>query len=118
MKTYGREDVQSHVFLTSALVGGEWSASRPGHFFPGERVVDSHWTGGWLGPRTGLDDVERRKILHLPGFKLQPFSRRAHSKSLYRLRYPGSLVYYNRFGSADNLTRSALSNFPMVLCVA
>jgi hypothetical protein len=28
MKTYGGVDVQIHVFLTSALVGGEWSASR------------------------------------------------------------------------------------------
>jgi hypothetical protein len=25
-----------HVFLTSALVGGDWSASRPGRFTPGE----------------------------------------------------------------------------------
>jgi hypothetical protein len=27
MKTYGGVDVQIHIFLTSALVGGEWSAS-------------------------------------------------------------------------------------------
>jgi hypothetical protein len=29
MKTYAGEDVQIRAFLTSALVGGEWSASRP-----------------------------------------------------------------------------------------
>jgi hypothetical protein len=34
MKTYGGVDVQTHVFLTSALVGGEWSASRPGRVTP------------------------------------------------------------------------------------
>jgi hypothetical protein len=28
MKTYSGVDVQIHIFLTSALVGGEWSASR------------------------------------------------------------------------------------------
>jgi hypothetical protein len=28
--------VQIHVFLTSALVGGEWSASSPSCFTPGE----------------------------------------------------------------------------------
>jgi hypothetical protein len=36
MKMYGELDVQIHVFWTSALAGGEWSASRPGHFTPKE----------------------------------------------------------------------------------
>jgi hypothetical protein len=35
---YGGVDVQTHLFLTLALVGGEWSASRPGCFTPGERA--------------------------------------------------------------------------------
>jgi hypothetical protein len=34
MKAYGGVDIYIHVFLTSALVGGEWSASRPGRFTP------------------------------------------------------------------------------------
>jgi hypothetical protein len=34
MKAYGGVDAQIHIFLTSALVGGEWSASRPGRFTP------------------------------------------------------------------------------------
>jgi hypothetical protein len=59
MKAYGGVDVQTHIFLTSALVGGEWSASRPGHFTPWERAPGTHWTGGWVGPRAGLDDVEK-----------------------------------------------------------
>jgi hypothetical protein len=29
MKTYGGVDVYTRVFLTLALVGGEWSASHP-----------------------------------------------------------------------------------------
>jgi hypothetical protein len=44
-----------------------------------------------VDPRAGLDDVEKRKFLTLPGLELQPLSRPAHSQSLYRLRYPGSL---------------------------
>jgi hypothetical protein len=32
MKANGGVDVKIHIFLTSALVGGEWSASRPGRF--------------------------------------------------------------------------------------
>jgi hypothetical protein len=41
--------------LTSALDGGEWSASRPGRFIPGERPPGTHQVGGWVGPRAGLD---------------------------------------------------------------
>jgi hypothetical protein len=36
MKTYGGVDVQIHIFLTSALVGGEWSASLRCRFTPGK----------------------------------------------------------------------------------
>jgi hypothetical protein len=60
MKAYGGVDVQIHIFLTSALVGGECSASRSGRFIPGERAPGTHWIGGWVGPRAGLDDVEKR----------------------------------------------------------
>jgi hypothetical protein len=37
MKAYGGVDALIHIFLTSALAGGEWSASRPGRFTPGEK---------------------------------------------------------------------------------
>jgi hypothetical protein len=59
MKTYGGGDVQIHVFLTSALVGGEWSPSRPSRFTPKERVPGTHRIGGWVGPRASLDDMEK-----------------------------------------------------------
>jgi hypothetical protein len=37
-------------------------------FSPGERTPDTHWTGGWVGPRAGLDTEAREKILSpLPG---------------------------------------------------
>jgi hypothetical protein len=42
---YGGVDVKTHVFLTLALVGGEWSASRPGRFTLGERASGTHWIG-------------------------------------------------------------------------
>jgi hypothetical protein len=51
-------DVYIHIFLTSALAGGEWSGSRPGRFTPG-----THWIGSWVGPRVGLGSVEMRKFL-------------------------------------------------------
>jgi hypothetical protein len=37
-KTYGGVGVQLHNFLISVLVGGEWSASHPCRFNPGERA--------------------------------------------------------------------------------
>jgi hypothetical protein len=36
METYGGVDIETDVFLTLAVFGGEWSASRPGRFTPGE----------------------------------------------------------------------------------
>jgi len=55
-------EVQLHAFFTSALVGGELSASRPGHFTPKERAPGTHWIGGLMGPRTVLGAVVKRKI--------------------------------------------------------
>jgi hypothetical protein len=48
--------------LTSALDGGEWSASRPGRFTTRERGPGTHWIGGWVGPRAVLDAAVKRKI--------------------------------------------------------
>jgi hypothetical protein len=48
--------------LTSALDGGEWSASRPGRFTPRERASVTHWIGDWVAPRTVLDAAVKRKI--------------------------------------------------------
>jgi hypothetical protein len=70
MKAYGGMDVEIHVFLTSALVGSELSTSRPGRFTSGERAFSTHWIRVWVGLRTGLDEVGKRKFLTLPELKL------------------------------------------------
>jgi hypothetical protein len=61
--------------LTSALDGGEWSASRPGRFLsPGKDPLPStHWLGGWVGSRAGLDAVVWRKFISLQNFNLKMF---------------------------------------------
>jgi hypothetical protein len=38
-----------------------------------------------VGPGAGLDYVEKRKFLTLPGLELQPLGHPAHSQTLYRL---------------------------------
>jgi hypothetical protein len=84
MKVHGGVDAYSHIFCISALAGGECSASRPGRFIPGERGPGTHSLGGWVGHRAGLDNVEKRKFLTLPGLELRPLGRPALSQSLYQ----------------------------------
>jgi hypothetical protein len=48
--------------LTLTLEKGEWSASRPSRFTTRKRAPGTHWIGGWMGLRAGLDAVETRKI--------------------------------------------------------
>jgi hypothetical protein len=78
MKAYVGVDVYIHVFLTSALAGGEWSTSHPDRFTPpgkeplvliGQEVKwtpEPVWTT-W------------RKFLTLPRLELRPLSRPARS---------------------------------------
>jgi hypothetical protein len=81
----GGEEYSSYSFLTSALDGGEWSASRPGRTFTsGERTPGTHCTGGWVGLRAGLDTEVRGKIF-CPCRESNPDrpGRPARSKALY-----------------------------------
>jgi hypothetical protein len=77
MKTYVRVDVWIHVLLSSEFYGGEWSPSHLAFFVSGERATGTHSIGGWVGPRAGLDDVEKRKILLLAGLELRLLGRSA-----------------------------------------
>jgi hypothetical protein len=83
MKAYGEWMYRSTFFLTSALAGDEWSASRPDRFTPEERTPGTHWIGCWVDPRAGLDGVEKRKFSTLPGLELRPLGCPARSQSLY-----------------------------------
>lgn len=48
------------AFLISTLDGGDWPATCPGPFNTEERA---HWIQGRMGPRSGLDAVEKKKSL-------------------------------------------------------
>jgi hypothetical protein len=84
----------SSTFLDLALDGGEWSASLSYRFTPGERAPGTHWLGGWVNPRAGLDAMEKKKHLALSEIEPEPCS-----SSLYRLSYLllGPVLYFNGF---------------------
>jgi hypothetical protein len=73
MMEYGEVD----VVLALALVGSEWSASRPCRFTPGKRA--RRYPMNWVNPRASLDDMEKLKFLTLPGLEHRPFGRPARS---------------------------------------
>jgi hypothetical protein len=83
-----------YSFLTSALDGGEWSASRPGRGLP--RGKDPLYT---LDRRLGGPQSRsghrswRKNPLPMPGIEPRSTSRTVHSQTLYWLSYPGSHTY-------------------------
>jgi hypothetical protein len=56
MKAYGGVAVYIKI-LNSALVGGEWLASRPGSFTPEERAPGTHWIEDWVVHTAGLGKI-------------------------------------------------------------
>jgi hypothetical protein len=57
--SFGVEE-RLHAFLTSALDGGEWSASSPDRFTLRERAPGTHWIGGWVGP---IKEQDKGKVV-------------------------------------------------------
>jgi hypothetical protein len=57
-------------FLTSALVGGAWSASIPCRFSPGEISPSTYLIEGRVGQKAGLNDMEKRKFFTLLALEL------------------------------------------------
>jgi len=56
--------------MTAALEGVSGQQQAPAALYPRERP-DTHFTGGWVGPRAGLDG---QKISPPPGFDPGPSS--------------------------------------------
>jgi hypothetical protein len=83
----------SYSFTTSALDGVVSVTPRP-RVTPRKRTSGTHWAGGWVGPRAGLDTEATGKILlPLPGIEPRPPGRPVRSQTLYGLSYPGSLEH-------------------------
>jgi hypothetical protein len=81
-------DVYIHVFLTSALVGSQWSASIPGRF-TSSKEPRNPLDRRLHGPQNKSGRCgEEQKILPLRRLELWALSRPGRSQSLYRLPYP------------------------------
>jgi hypothetical protein len=63
MKAYWEWRYSSSHYLTSALDGSEWSASRPSRSTRKGTARGNHWIGDWVGPSAVLDAMLKRKIL-------------------------------------------------------
>jgi hypothetical protein len=78
-------------------------------FTPGDRTPGTHWTGGWVGPRAGLDTPARGKILYLcrgsnlDRLVVQPVGRH------YTTELPGSRnkIYQHKFSIRSQLPYTA-----------
>jgi hypothetical protein len=80
----------------------------PARFTLGERAPGTHWIGGWVDARTGLDDLERRKFLTLPGLELRPISCPARSSRYtdYATPAPGLTTVFSRKASGKEMLTS------------
>jgi hypothetical protein len=86
----GGVEVQLHSFLTSAVVGSDWSTSRPSRFAPGKE-------GGWVGP-TCPDVLEKKNICSTYSLIALSVLRKVHSLFqsgvLHRVLSSGSSFFF------------------------
>jgi hypothetical protein len=60
-----KETKEYNSFSTSALDGVSGERHAPAALYPYERTPGTHWIGGWVSLRAGLDTDARGKILCL-----------------------------------------------------
>jgi hypothetical protein len=62
----------------------------PAALYPRGKNLRHHCTGGWVGPRAGLDEEARGKIFCL--YRGSNPGRPVRSQTLHCLNYPGSYI--------------------------
>jgi hypothetical protein len=84
MRRLGERTCISYSFLTSVLDGVSGERHTPAALYPQEKTPVTHWTGGWVGPRAGLDTDARGKILlPLPGIEAGSPGHPVRGRKLY-----------------------------------
>jgi hypothetical protein len=88
---FGRGYVAPTHALPRHYMGASCQRYAPAALYPGEMIPGTHWTGGWVGPRAGLDTEFRWKIvLPLPVIEPRSPGRPVRSQTLYCLSYPAA----------------------------
>jgi hypothetical protein len=89
--------------MTSALDGGEWSASRTGRTLPREKDPDTHWTGVLVDPEPVWTQRLDEKSFAPAGDRPPPHppspSRPVRSQTLYWLSYRVSSFTVSKLSS-------------------
>jgi hypothetical protein len=107
MKTYSMREWRYMSTIFDIGTRLMWSASRSGRFILKEGTPGTHWIGGWVGPRDGVDALEYRK-------SLSPTENRTPALQLIARRYtdwtiPGPL----RIDKGNRITRENLTPVPL-----
>jgi hypothetical protein len=98
---WGKRRYSSYSFSTSALDGGEWSASRPGRALPPGRTlppgkrppVPIVQEAGWAPEPIWTQKIEEKSFAP-PEIEPRSPGRPVRSQTLYCLSYPGSYIFY------------------------
>jgi hypothetical protein len=84
MEAQGGVMYSSYSFTTSAIDGVSGRRHAPAALYPREWTPGTHCTGGWVGPRTGLDTEARGKNpLPLSGIEPRSPGHPVRSQALY-----------------------------------
>jgi hypothetical protein len=86
-------------------------------FSPGERTPGTHCTGGWVGPRSGLDTKAKRNILS-PLLEIEPQSpgRSARSQALYWLSYQAHMLWLHQQFNKETTAQPAKGAWTTEYC--
>jgi hypothetical protein len=85
----GRGNIAPLILDLGTRWGWVVSVTPRPRFTPGEMTPGTHCTGGWVGPRAGLDTEVTGKIFSpQPGIEPRSPGRLARSQTLYWLSYP------------------------------
>jgi hypothetical protein len=77
-----------------------------------------------VGPRAGLNEVEKRKFLILPELEILSLGRPVRSRSLHRLRYhvkmysfcKSALFWARLLESEDGVRRNVFTYYRRIIC--
>jgi hypothetical protein len=73
-----------------------WGSGHAPAFYPGERAPDTHWIGGWVGPKARVDAVARINIPN-PSQDSNPGPLASSLTELPRLLVPRTLFNINLY---------------------